>query len=97
MKRVIYSRQARIDLLEIGDRIEEFNPPRSVTFVTELRARADNIASFPSAYPPRDDLQKGLRMAPYGHYVILFRVTDSEVVIKRVVHGARDLPGLFRE
>ncbi len=95
MKHVRYSPKARLDLLEIGDRIEEDNPARSETFVTELRAKANNIAAFPYAHPPRNDLQAGLRMAVHGHYLILFRVTEMEIELMHVVHGACDLRALF--
>jgi toxin ParE1/3/4 len=97
LRRVFYSLEARIDLLGIGSNIEQFNPPRSETFVTELRTKANNIAHFPNAYPARDDLQAGLRIAIHGHYNILFRVTDLEVEIVRVIHGARDLHAIFRK
>ena len=97
MRRLFYSYQARIDLLEIGSHIEQFNQPRSLTFVTELRAKASRIAIFPNSYPSRDDLEPGLRMAIHGRYLILFRTTDLEVEIARIVHGARDLRTIFEK
>jgi toxin ParE1/3/4 len=84
-------------LLEIRDHIEQFNPPRSKTFVTELRAKAEKIAAFPYAYPERSDLKAGLRMAVHGHYLILFRVEDLNVEIAHIIHGARDLPKIFEK
>jgi toxin ParE1/3/4 len=96
LKRVIFAPDALIDLLKIQEHIEQFNPGRSVTFVTELRTKANNISHFPGAYPARDDLQSGLRMAIHGHYNIFFRATDLKVEIVRIVHGARDLRVIFR-
>lgn len=79
----------------IGSYIEQFNPARSETFVTELRAKGNNIAHFPHAYPSRYDLRVGLRMALHGHYKIFFHATDLEVEIIRIIHGARDLREVF--
>jgi plasmid stabilization system protein ParE len=32
-----------------------------------------------------------MRIAPYGNYLILFRIAKDAVEIRRVVHGARSL------
>lgn len=45
----------------------------------------------------RDDLQPGLRSFPVGNYVILYEIIDSHPVIVRVLHGARDIEGMFRQ
>ena len=43
---------------------------------------------------PRDKLRPGLRPAVHGRYNIYFRVTQTETIIVRVVHSARDLQRL---
>lgn len=96
MIRLIISKKADLEIEKIGDFIAQENPARSVTFVTELHEAIARIPLFPSAYPKRDDLMRGSRMAVHGHYVILFRATETAVRILRVVHGARDLPKLLR-
>jgi plasmid stabilization system protein ParE len=35
-----------------------------------------------------------MRIAPYGNYLILFRIAKDTVEIRRVVHGARSLKKL---
>lgn len=97
MRRVVYAPEALIDLLKIQEHIEQSNPLRSETFVTELRAKAAKIAAFPFAYPPRYELAAGLRVAFHGHYQILFLATESRVEIARIVHGARDLRKMFEK
>jgi toxin ParE1/3/4 len=40
----------------------------------------------------RDDLKKGLRVLGFERRVaIAFRVTDSQVIVARVLYGGRDL------
>jgi toxin ParE1/3/4 len=48
----------------------------------------------PEIGPRRDRLAKGLRVHFYRDYVLYYRFTDSEVIIVRVVHGARDAQAL---
>jgi toxin ParE1/3/4 len=65
--------------------------------VAELRSQAERIGAFPLAYPSRDDLDAGLRMAVHRPYLIFFRVESDHVRVERVLHGARDLGSVFAE
>ncbi len=87
--------QAENDLEEIGDRIALRNPARAVSFVRELRERANRIAEFPHAGPPRPFWGDDIRIAIHGKYLIVYRVRDATVQVLRIVHGARDLDALF--
>ena len=97
MKSVAFSPKAQEELEAIGDYIAPDNPGRAFSFVRELRARAEAIANAPNAYPPREDVAKGLRMADHKPYMILFRVLPAEIRIERIIHGARDLPRLLHD
>jgi toxin ParE1/3/4 len=89
--------EAEVDLEGIGDRIAERDPARAVTYVRELRERANRVGEFPHAGPPRPQWGEGIRIAVHGNYLIIYRVRDEAVQILRVVHGARDLDALFEE
>jgi toxin ParE1/3/4 len=52
---------------------------------------------MPHAYPPRADLGPDCRTAIYGRYLIVFRDLPEAAYVLRIVHGARDLPRLFRQ
>jgi toxin ParE1/3/4 len=52
------------------------------------------VLSNPEIGPRRDRLAKGLRAHFHRDYVLYYRFTDSEVIIVRVVHGARDVQAL---
>lgn len=47
------------------------------------------------SYAKREDLAPALRMAPFGNYVVFFRVLDGTVRIERVLHASRNLPAIF--
>ncbi|MGH8510262.1 MAG: type II toxin-antitoxin system RelE/ParE family toxin, partial [Gammaproteobacteria bacterium] len=40
-------------------------------------------------------LGQGVRSCSHGRYLILFQCSDTDVLIVRVLHGARDLPALL--
>lgn len=90
-----FSRRAEIDIAEIGGFIARENVARAVTFVQELHARCQQLVAFPEAAPSRPEPGDGVRIAVFGHYVILSVVRSKVGEIRRVVHGARDLAGEF--
>ena len=94
MKPLTFSPEAAADLEEIGDYIAKDNPTRALSFLDELENYCYQSAERPEAFPKREDLAPGLRMAVYGNYLILFRIQAQEIRIERIVHGARKLGDL---
>jgi|ERR1700674_1612878 toxin ParE1/3/4 len=93
--RLLFAPLAQSDLEEIGDYIALDNRPRARSFVRELRALCRKIVDNPLAFPAREDLGPGLRVVPYGQYLIFYRPIDTTVRIERILHSARDLGMLF--
>jgi plasmid stabilization system protein ParE len=60
------------------------------TFIAKLSDHLERIARTGHSGVPRDTVRPGLRLAVHGRYNIYFRVGDTETVIVRVVHSARD-------
>ena len=87
--------QAEIDLEEIGDYIALDNPKRAVSFIQEIRQHCERIADGPTRYVARPDLGEAIRICAHGNYLIVFEPYDDGALILRVLHGARNLPGLF--
>lgn len=96
MTDVVFTVQAEHDLEEIGDYIAADNPSRAVSFVREIREHCLKISASPLAYVARPELGKDIRSCAHGRYLILFQSSDEDVLIVRVLHGARDLPALFQ-
>lgn len=90
-----FSPKSRQDLIDIGDYIAKDSLANARRFVAKLMDQCQRIGTAPLAYPGREDLAPGLRMAPMGRYVVFFRVLGDMVRIERVLHGARDLPAIF--
>lgn len=52
------------------------------------------MLDFPNAGPAREHLARGLRVIQKGNYAIYYTHDDRELVIVRVLHGARDAAAL---
>jgi toxin ParE1/3/4 len=89
--KLAFSPRAAVDLEEIGDYIALENPSRAVSFIREIEQHCRKIAKRPAAFPVREDLAAGIRMAVHGNYLIFFRRLDKTVRVERVIHGARKL------
>jgi toxin ParE1/3/4 len=91
----VFSPLAEFDLEELGDYIARNNPCRAVSFIREVRELCIKILAMPEAFPLRSGLGEGLRMAPFGHYLIFYTVSAESIRIESVLHGARNIPVLF--
>ncbi|HEY3137292.1 MAG TPA: type II toxin-antitoxin system RelE/ParE family toxin [Blastocatellia bacterium] len=97
MKRVIVSRAARSDLVEIWEYIASENIEAADRVRSEIRARFEMLLKFPEIGRRRDELKKGLRSFPVERYLVFYFVTKSDIRIARVLHGARDIESIFKE
>ncbi len=52
------------------------------------------IAENPKMGRRRDELERGLRSIPLGHYVIFYAVADG-IDVLRVLHNRRDIEDTF--
>lgn len=93
--RCLYSARAVDDLDDIAGYITRDNPRRALSFIDELQQRCEQLTQFPAAAALRPDIAEGIRMVPFGRYLILYSVAGDRLLIERIVHGARDIPGLL--
>jgi toxin ParE1/3/4 len=52
------------------------------------------LRHFPFAAPARENFAAGLRVSFSGNYAIYFLNNEDEIIIVRVLHGARDAAAL---
>ena len=91
-----YTPAARDDLQAIADYIGQDNPTRALTFIGELREHCRKVADKPRLHRLREEFGPDVRSVVHGAYLILYTARDDgQVVIERVVHGARDLDQLL--
>ena len=88
---LLFSPLTELDLAEIGDYIARDNLQRAVRFIRGIREQCAKIKANPAAAPLREELGKGIRMVPYGSYLIFYTVDMKCIRIERVLHGARNI------
>ena len=64
--------------------------------INTFQAKCASLGEMPKAHPlvPRY-AQKGIRRRVHGNYQIFYRADDTEIVVIRVLHGARDHTALL--
>lgn len=89
MMRLVFSKDTEKDFEDIGDYIAEGNAMRAVTFIRELREQCHRLIPHPHMGVLREEYGTGLRMLAYGRYLIFYSVSDTDILIERVLHSAR--------
>jgi toxin ParE1/3/4 len=95
---IVESDGAVADLDEIADYIvSNGNPAGAERVLRAVRSAYSRLAANPGIGSPRDyglAEFRGLRMLPvprYPVYLIFYHATDTDLIIRRVIHGARDI------
>jgi plasmid stabilization system protein ParE len=91
------SRRADTDIERICDRIAEENPRAAERLDEPLHDAMQLLGRFPRIGHTRSDVEdKRYLFWAVGKYVVAYRVEHKEVVVVRVLHGARDFRQLFK-
>ena len=95
--KLVFSAQAREDLLEIEEYIGQANPRAAMNFLDKIMNRCEQIGQFPGIGRRRFELKTGYRSLVEGQYIILYRVSNHQVEVVRVLHGKRDFEQIMKE
>ena len=91
------SRKADTDIERICDYLGADNPDAADRLDQEIHRAIQLIAKFPGMGHSRPDVKdKRYLFKAVGNCVIAYRLEKKELVVVRVVHGARDFRSLFR-
>lgn len=91
------SPQAEADLDDIWTYYARRDAVEADLFTYQILERCLLLASQPLMGRERPELADGLRSLALGKYVIFYRLHSNGVEIVRILHGSRDLEGLFDE
>jgi toxin ParE1/3/4 len=96
-RKVVFSPEARDDLIELYQRISERGAPNAaMAYITRLQSRCTGLATFPEQGMRRDDVRPGLRLLGFERRTeIAFHVTIEAVVIDRIFHGGQSVAASF--
>ena len=100
---VIYFRKAQEDIDDITYYIAQDNLEAAVAFFEAVETTCAMLSTMPgigSARDFRNPRFAGLRMFPvkkFENFLIFYQSTEEEILIVRVLHGARDIAALFED
>ena len=95
--RVVFSIEARTDLSDVAAYIAGRGAQRRAwTFIRELRATCAQLAIHSGRFAVVTTYRgRSIRRAVHDNYLIYYSVSETEVVIVRVLPAARDLDRVF--
>lgn len=96
-RQLVFSRSAQRDLDETLLYIAKDKPGAAIRFVELLRTKCELLIDHPQLGEDCSELRPGMRRLRFQAYLIFYRMTEVKIEIVRVIHGARDWAGLFRE
>ena len=94
MKRIDITDSAKADLESIWLYVAKQNVFAADALIDRIVDRVLSLAYLSSRGTLKPGLQEGVRSLIEGDYLILYRESQSNVAIFRIVHGARDVSGI---
>ena len=96
-KAPVLSDEAVSDLEEIWIYIASQSIRSADSFLDQLYNKCIEISELTGIGRKRDELFPGMLSLAYKKYVIFFMRSGDVVEIVRILHGARDIPTIFKE
>lgn len=96
MPRILFTPIASDDLAEIWTYISAGSEDQIADhFLERIQAKCEIIAQSPLGFREMPELAPGVRVFPFGNYIIFYLVIDNGIEVLRVLHGSRDIEDLF--
>ncbi|MBF0093866.1 MAG: type II toxin-antitoxin system RelE/ParE family toxin [Alphaproteobacteria bacterium] len=80
---------------EILGFISQDNPVAARNLLAKMKGKFALLADNPGIGMSRNELEASLLALSIGNYLIFYRRHAGSIEIVRVLHGARDIAGLF--
>jgi toxin ParE1/3/4 len=93
--KLLVTSTAQFDLEEIEDYIARDRPDAASRWIMRTLDEFNRLTRNPVLGESRNDIRPEMRSISHGSYVIYFRPNENVLEIIRVLHGARDIRGLF--
>lgn len=91
------------DLTDHATYLAEHSLDLAIRFLAAAQATVDELLRMPEMGSPRDFKNPrltGIRQWPiksFGKYLVFYRPIEEGISVVRVLHGARNIPGLLTE
>ena len=97
MAQVLLTAEAEESRIEIWLRVAEASPDAADRLLERIDEKCHLYATQPEMGSSRPDLGRQVRCFPVGNYVVIYRPLEDGILVLVVIHGARDVPAVFRE
>lgn len=97
MPRILRTLGSRQDYVDIWNYIAVDNQAAADRIIEKFDAALNLLSTAPGLGPRRDEFGLGMRSFPVGQYLIFYRAIDDGIELIRVLHGARNLFGIFEK
>ena len=100
-RRLTRTPEARRDIIEHAVYLGQQSARTAARFLDAVEASLERLVEMPQLGSPRDFPNPeltGLRswaVRGFPNVLIFYRLTETGIDVIRVLHGARDLPGIF--
>lgn len=85
-----WGKSARKDFKKIIEFIDDDNPQAADALSDQFLESVERLLTFPFSY--RSGREPGTREMPVGKYVVIYRVSETEIFIYRILHSAQQWP-----
>jgi plasmid stabilization system protein ParE len=89
------SEAAEADLLALAAALSDLSASSALTTINQIDRALSRLRRFPRAGHGRPDLADHLLALRAGQWLIIYADEHEAVVVRRIVHGSRDLRKLF--
>jgi toxin ParE1/3/4 len=66
-------------------------------YKSKIQRRLRDLATYPDLGRARDEYFPGCRSLPVEQHVVYYPVTETEILVTRILHAKRDAGGLIKE
>ena len=95
MNEFVLSKRAEADIDEVWTYIARNNRQAADQQIDQIYDRFEILVQRPDFGESVGYLTAGLRRTRVGHYVIYYEIEANEILIRRVLHAARDVRKFF--
>ncbi len=92
MAKYRFTQRAEFDLEAIADyTIERFGVEKARSYLADFKSCLDHLVENPEVGRRVEHLRTGLRRYEHGSHIVFYHVTDSGILIVRVLHYRMDV------
>lgn len=99
MNPILQTATFRSAIKEVGKYIARESGSRKIAtdFLHQIDEKCRTYARQPEMGELRSELGEEIRCFPVGSYVIFYRPLKNGILLVAIIHGARDIPAVFRK